>query len=523
MGCGMTARLGSSSKSNQHDLLFLVAMLNLISDPWIPVLRRSGRDIIRPDQIAEADVLRPDWPRPDLNLACYELLIGLVYLAHPPKGIDDRANPPNAAVLRRAMEPLAPAFNLLGDGPRFLQDLEPLEGEGSPPDMLFIDSAGASAAKQNADVMVRRGRYETLSLPLAAMALYTMQAFAPAGGAGNRTSLRGGGPMVTLVKPAGEGLWPLVWANVPRGEPLRPDDLSELPWMRPTETSEPVGKTSRITVPTSDSPTKLAPEVFFGQPRRLRLVAQDDAVIRVIQKPWGTNYEVEAWRHPLTPYYRMGTKFLPRHPKPGLFGYRNWRGVIFQTETGLRPAVLEQYLRHSEGARCSLVVAGWAMDKMKPRDFLWSEQPVFPLAEEEEDRAAAAVEAAEQAGDAVAACVRNGVGEGAVTSGAGQRAREAFFTATQSEFEEMLEAMSAGKPFAARAWVAVLREAALPIFDGEVTRELADFGETRRREAIEARSKLIAAFAGRPPFGKKIFDPLKLEVPAKQVRQRGHA
>ena len=187
--------------------------------------------------------------------------------------------------------------------------------------------------------------------------------------------------------------------------------------VRPTETSEPVGKTPRITVPTSDSPTKLDPEMFFGQPRRLRLVAQDDAMIRVIQKPWGTNYEVEAWRHPLTPYCRMGTKFLPRHPKPGLFGYRNWRGVIFQTETGLRPAVLEQYLGHSEGARCSRVVAGWAMDNMKPRDFLWSEQPVFPLAEEEEDRAAAAVEAAEQAGYAVAACVRNGVGEGAVTSG----------------------------------------------------------------------------------------------------------
>ena len=498
-------------------------MLNLISDPWIPVLRRSGRDVIRPDQIAEADVLRPDWPRPDLNLACYELLIGLVYLAHPPKGIDDSANPPNAAALRWAMAPLAPAFNLLGAGPRFLQDLEPLEGEGSPPDILFIDSAGASTAKKNADLMVRRDRYEALPLPLATMALYTMQAFAPTGGAGNRTSMRGGGPMVTLVKPAAEGLWPLVWANVPVGEPLKPKELNVLPWMKPTETSKPVGKTSRITVPTSDSPTKLDPEVFFGQPRRLRLVAQNGAVTLAIQKPWGTNYEVTAWRHPLTPYYRRGTEFLPCHPKPGDFGYRNWRGVILQTETGLRPAALEQYLRSSDGPRCSLIVAGWAMDNMKPRDFLWSEQPVFPLSEEEEDRAAAAVEAAERAGYAVAACVRNGVGEGDMTSGAGQRAREAFFTATQSAFEEMLEAMSAGKPFAAREWVAALRGAALPIFDGEVGPELADLGETRRREATEARSKLIAAFAGRGPFGKKIFDPLELEIPAKQVRQRGHA
>ena len=187
----------------------VAAMLNLITDPWIPVLRRSGRDVIRPDEIADPDVLRPDWPRPDLNLACYELLIGLVYLAHPPNGSDDRANPPDAAVLRLAMEPLAPAFNLLGDGPRFLQDLEPLDGEGSPPEMLFIDSAGDSTAKKNADLMVRRGRYEALSLPLAAMALYTLQAFAPSGGAGHRTSIRGGGPMVTLVNPVAEGLWPL--------------------------------------------------------------------------------------------------------------------------------------------------------------------------------------------------------------------------------------------------------------------------------------------------------------------------
>ena len=64
----------------------VTTMLNLISDPWIPVARRSGRDTVRPDQIAEPDVLRPDWPRPDLNLACFELLVGLTYLAHPPQG-----------------------------------------------------------------------------------------------------------------------------------------------------------------------------------------------------------------------------------------------------------------------------------------------------------------------------------------------------------------------------------------------------------------------------------------------------
>ena len=494
----------------------LAAMLNLISDPWIPVLRRSGCDTIRPDQIAEPDVLRPDWPRPDLNLACYELLIGLIYLAHPPNGSDDRANPPDAAMLRAAMKPLAPAFNLLGDGPRFLQDLEPLEGNGNPPEMLFIDSAKDNAVKKNADLMVRQGRYEVLPLPLAAMALYTLQAFAPAGGAGNRTSMRGGGPMVTLVKPEAEGLWPLVWANVPRGKPLELDNLEALPWMRPTETSRPVGRKSRVTVSGSSSPSKPAPEVFFGQPRRLRLVARDDVVTQVIQKPWGTNYS--GWRHPLTPYYKKDTEILPRHPKPGSFGYRNWRGVILQSESGLRPWTLEQYLRDIEGARCSLIVAGWAMKNMHPRDFLWSEQPVFHLSEEDGSHAEALVEAAEQAGFAVAACVGDGAGDGGVHSGAGQRAREAFFTETQDAFEEMLASMSAGRPFEAGEWIKVLRAAALPIFDKEVIPGLSDLGETRREEAIRARSKLIAAFKGRPPFGKKIFDPLGLESPSRRSR-----
>src|SRR5690606_18676612 len=95
--------------------------------------------------------------------------------------------------------------------------------------VLFIDSGGEGGA-----LTVREGRYPALDLPTAAMALYTLQTQAPSGGRGNLTSLRGGGPMSVLVDPGG-GLWPLIWANVPDGTPGRPDDL---PWMRPTRTSE---------------------------------------------------------------------------------------------------------------------------------------------------------------------------------------------------------------------------------------------------------------------------------------------
>lgn len=497
-----------------------MAKLNLITDPWIPVHCRSGRREIRPDQIAEPDVLRPDWPRPDLNLACLEFLVGLVYLAHPPRGSDDRENPPDATALREALTPLAPAFELLGEGPRFLQDLEALEGVGVPIERMFIDSAGDSTTRKNQDLMIRRGRYAALPLPLAAMALYTLQAFAPSGGAGNRTSLRGGGPMVCLVRPDDAGLFPLVWANVPRGEPLSAGAVDALPWMRPTNVSKPMGGRAFESFPESDSPSRPDPEVFFGQPRRLRLVVRDGLVAEFVQKPYGASYPTSRWRHPLTPYYVQGTDFLPRHPKPGSFGYRHWRGVVLQSESGRRTSAMEQYLRDVASGRCSLVVAGWAMDNMKPLDFVWSEQPVFRfLSREDEYSAANAVEAAEQAGFTLARLVSIGVGEDDIRSGAGLRAREMLFDDTQTAFEETLGRMSAGSPFIPELWLRELRRAAIAIFDAEVTPGLADLSEARRADAIGARRQLLAAFAGRSAAGKKILDALGLQ--AEPARRRG--
>ena len=487
-------------------------MLNLITDAWIPVRCRSGRAVIRPDQIADPDILRPDWPRPDLNLACLELLVGLVYLAHPPQGSDDRQHPPDAGALRGALAPLAPAFELLGDGPRFLQDLERLDGDLIACDRLFIDSAGDITAKKNQDLMVRRDRYQGLPLPLAAMALYTLQAHAPVGGRGHRASLRGGGPMVTVVRPSAGGLWPLIWANVPRGEPFSPDGLYLLPWMRPTNVSQPIGGRARESFP-EGGPSRPDPEVFFGQPRRVRLMARDGLVTHVVQKLYGANYPSSRWRHPLTPYYAQGTDLLPVHPKAGSFGYRNWRGVILQSDNRRRPSALVQYLRDVEGGDCSLIVAGWAMRQAKPLDFVWSEQPVFRLPNKDhENSAAAAVEAAEQAGFTLARQVSIGAGEDSIKSGAGLRAREMLFADTQTAFEEILGRMSAGSPIVPERWVEELRRAALSIFDAEVTPGLADLGEARRTAAIEARKSLVAAFAGKNAAGKKIFDPLGLQA-----------
>lgn len=477
--------------------------LNLIEDRWIPVQCKDGSSkVIAPWQMAEPGILRPDWPRPDLNIACYELLIGLVFLADPPasNGEWQRRIAPDPDRLREKLAPFAPAFNLLGDGPRFLQDLDPLQGVPNSVDMLFIDSAGSNTAKNNADLMVHRERYEMLDLPLAAMALYTFQAFAPSGGAGNRTSMRGGGPLATLVDP-GDDLWSLVWANMPCGDASVPEAL---PWMRRTLVSEkgqpraypPVGKV-------------FGGEAFFGMPRRLRLVDDETGIVGVIQKPWGTNYAL--WKHPLSPYYRLkpGAEWLPKHPRAGRFGYRNWLGVVAR-EVNSETTELSLSLREwgQRGGEAAVIVAGWAMDNMKPRDFVLSAQPLLDLSVTAEDMLVGMILGAEAAAVALRGALAPVLAEGE----AREAEREAFFVATEDRFLTHVQALKGGADPRA-AWLTDLRRQALTQFDALAVPGL-DRRETDGIERIvEARKHLTGAFAGYGRKGRDIFGYLGMEPP----------
>lgn len=488
--------------------------LNLIRDSWIPVTTAFGPRTIRPDQIAEADVLFPAWPRPDLNIACLELLIGLLTLADPPANREDwRArNVPNPGRLQERLAPLAPAFELDGEGPRFLQDLEKLPGEPASPDMLFIDSAGENAAKKNADLMVWRDRYPALEPALAAMALYTLQAHAPSGGAGNRTSMRGGGPLVTLVEPRPDcPLWALVWANVPSGAPQEVDGL---PWMRPTRVSD---KGQEVHQPLGDG---IAVEAFFGMPRRLRLVFEDGQVTGVIQRPWGTNYGL--WRHPLTPYYRMkpGEAPLPVHPRAGRFGYRNWLGVVAKAENSElreRAATLDEYdVRVREGERLAAraLVAGWAMDNMKPLDFTLSVQPFVDLPSGAALMLSGLVAAADQAALALRMAL-----EPLLAGGAAREAeREAFHAATERAFRDRFDELKAGAAPAevAARWLSNLRDQALAQFDALALPGLDQQETDVIARLVTARRFLLTTFAGHGKYGDAMFGKLMLEKPARK-------
>ena len=502
--------------------------LNLITDSWIPAFREGETVAIRPDQIAEAGVSALAWQRPDFNLACLELLVGLVSMADPPSdGAEwlSRLYQPDAGRLRDALAPFAPSFSLDGDGPRFLQDLEPLEraaktSDFRPVDMLFIDSAGDAAVRKNADLMVKRNRFSRLAPGVAAMALYTLQAFAPAGGAGIRTSMRGGGPLVTLVHPLAQesgqfALWRLIVANVRTGLPLTAREAGNaLPWLRPTRTSE----KGQTLIPSDSHPL----EAYFGMPRRLRLVFRDGHVTGVVQRPYGTNYA--AWKHPLTPYYRktaQDPEWLPVHPRPGRLSYRNWVGVTLQSSgdnVGTRRAAkIVQDLGNRPPSRtveCEIMAGGWSMDNMKPVDFFLDRYPAFPgMDDDGEDRVRRLVEAANTASGALRTALQKACQMGGTSAGA---VLEEFFAVTEAEFTASVGAIvrdKNGDTEIEEKWYGTLRERAERMFEDRMTTGLADLDVSAIEKRVVARRKFLGVLR------KKVRETLELPVPKARERK----
>ena len=479
--------------------------LNLINDAWIPVHTVEGARRIRAWEIADAGVEWVDWGRGDLNLGCLELLIGLVLIADPPENEIDwhaRYKRPLSARLRERLETLSPHFELDGPGPRFMQDLEPFEANGrraaSPADVLFINSPGAKTRRNNADISVRRDRYGDLPLDLAAMALYTLQAWAPSGGAGNRTALRrGGGPLVTLVQPVAAGahrLWRLVWANVPFGVPLEPARCAQaLPWLGATRTSE----DGTTVIPDTCHPA----QALFGMPRRLRLVVEAERVVGVIQKKHGTRYQ--GWVHPLTPHFRTNDAMVlrPVPMRPGTLSYRNWLGVTLgrDTERVQRAATVRRMQDMAGAPACEILAGGWAMRGMKALDFHIDIYPSLRMDAQVEARIRTLVEAATIAATRLARALGTAHGSAADTAAV----EEAFLQRTESAFIAYAHAIAqASEAPIEQEWLETLRRAALRLFDTESLPRLSLHSGPRIERITAERRSLRLAFAANATIAK---------------------
>lgn len=531
--------------------------MNLLNEAWIPVRRKNGiQDWIAPWQINEPDIVALDARRPDFNGALVQFLIGLVQTTTPMNSDGEWQRwydaPPSAETLKDWFRSVINAFEFDGDGARFMQDFSlrtdsEKDSEFNDIGFLLIEAPGENSLKENKDHFIKRGFASGLCSHCAATALFTLQTNAPSGGNGHFTSIRGGGPLTTLIvaTPA-RSLWHTVWLNVRERTSFLGScgDASKnalhfiFPWLTDMHTIQATGgKTAPIQVHPA--------HVFWGMPRRIRL-DQDNTVsgrcdtcgresekllTRYITKPKGFDYK-GAWKHPLSPYYESKPEeWLPMHPQPGGLGYKLWLGWVLgvqEDKKKIQPAsqvshVLEEG-RHKGKFR--LWVFGYDMDNMKARCWYESTFPLYGLAEcNKNGRKLIQTGVANwiTAADHVAFLLRSAVrsawfSEGAEVKGDWGFVDAAFWSRTESGFFRLLSELVAqaqnesDEDTSARLqrpnnqWRTELIEAALELFDGELVGS-APIERQNPRRVAEAYNRLRASL-----YGGKLKEILGLPV-----------
>lgn len=392
---------------------------NLLREPWLPVRTKSGAlRWIRPCEMIDSTdpPLYIDSPRPDFNGALTQFLIGLVQTCLAPEDeeawLDVLDEPLTSAQLNGAFEPFIAAFELFGDGPRFMQDLEGFEADECAALELMIEIPAGNTLAKNADLFVKRTASGAgLSPAAAAAALLTLQLNAPSGGVGYRTSIRGGGPLTTLL--LGQDLWQTVWLNTLPQDTFNaihkiaspPQELSAIfPWLTSTRDSQAVSKggLGLDTTPQDVHPLQL----YWAMPRRIRLLkpqAQGDCALYQQQSPlvtafiqtnYGTNY-TGPWQHPLSPYTIKEQDRISRKGQPRCLEFRHWPALTCikttKDESQRLAEPLRCYLSFSESQRrhiealrqpLKLWVFGYDMDNAKVRN--WYEGAIPTLATSDE-------------------------------------------------------------------------------------------------------------------------------------------
>lgn len=383
--------------------------MNLVQDAWLPLRLKSGSIKTLPlSAVVMDDVVDIALPRADFQGAAYQLLIGLLQTLMAPENRREWRKvfkkPPSQKDFQAQLNRVAHAFNLLGDGPLFMQDFDSLdEVKSSTVSSLLVEAPGESTIKKNKDHFIKRGISEVMSLPMSALALFTLQINAPSGGQGHRVGLRGGGPLTTLLLPQDEAssLWQKVMLNVINrdfwqyGDP----DLSSasvFPWLGATKVSNKEGSELYA--------AEVHPlHIFWAMPRRIRLEEESvegvcgilgeatDSIVKSYRtQNYGNNYS-GGWRHPLTAYQKNPKKpeEVPNSVKaqPGGLTYKYWDSLTFTDESiGQQSAMVVDHFyyisdgREDEFGEMPRVWSfGFDMDNMKARGWYETTLPLFSL------------------------------------------------------------------------------------------------------------------------------------------------
>ncbi|MCO6428713.1 type I-E CRISPR-associated protein Cse1/CasA [Nitrosomonas communis] len=537
--------------------------MNLLDEAWIPVRRKDGvQDWIAPCQIGEPDIVALDARRPDFNGALVQFLIGLVQTTTPMNSHAEWQQwydePPSAEVLKHWFTPIESAFVFDGDGARFMQDYSlhtagMQNSEFNEIGSLLIEAPGDNTLKENKDHFIKRGLASGLCPHCAETALFTLQTNAPSGGNGHFTSLRGGGPLTTLiVATPTRSLWHTIWLNVrdrdsflgTGGDANKTALHFTFPWLADMQSIQAAGGK---TVPIQVHPA----HVFWSMPRRIRL-DQDNTVsgrcdtcgresakllTRYITRPKGFNYK-GAWRHPLSPYYESKPEeWLPMHPQPGGLGYKLWLGWVLGVQGDKKktqPASQVSYVLDSRRLKGQfrLWVFGYDMENMKARCWYESTFPLYGLAERNveerklvQSEVAKWIDAADHAAFLLRTAVRSAwFSDSSEAKGDWGFVDAAFWSRTESGFYGLLSELieqardedgdSSLTPWRER-WRNKLIDAAVKLFDAELV-GIALVERQNPRRVADAHNRLRASLYGDK---LKVILRLPVEKPSKLTKK----
>ncbi len=513
-------------------------MINLILDNWLHVRRASGaREMIAPWQITDGyddnPIIALAAPRADFNGALMQFLIGLLQTAMPPEAADDEdwltwlEQAPAPEILKNKFQSFQYAFSLDGEGPRFMQDFDELQGDTKPIDALLIEAPGAQTLRNNTDHFNKRGGREALCPACVASALFALQTNAPGGGAGHRTSLRGGGPLTTLAivdsrdrARLPETLWRNLWLNVLRKRDFESltdgaDRLAEhdiFPWLAPTRSSD-SKHGGQDTYPGDVNPLQM----YWAMPRRIRLdwentcegicdicgLESDRLVSQYATQNYGINYN-GPWKHPLSPHRfdKKDNTPIPQHPQPGGMSYRHWLRFVAGEELGEAARGITAFNKRNPSGilQLRLWVFGYDMDNMKARCWYETTYPLYLLEEGVRAIFMARAQSLVSAASDVAGYVRSTVKEAwfkrpGDAKGDTSFLIEIFFQHTENNFFDLLRRLrddleSGGDGIAVlNAWHGILKKGAIELFDYWAAR--GDVSVTNPRRIAMAHRKLL--------------------------------
>jgi CRISPR system Cascade subunit CasA len=241
---------------------------------------------------------------------------------------------------------------------------------------------------------------------------------------------------------------------------------------------------------------------------------------------------------------------LPLHLKSSRIGYRQYIGLVLDNNDDLKlPAdVVHAYRARAKNLigeeqnalpQTRLLVAGYAMDNMKPLDFAEALVPLVVTGTDTGDRNVAdmgrrLVASADRVAIALVAAVKLALygpksevkGDSTVL----EPVRQRFWADTEQDFYEALRQAATAlvpdgtpvkrpgdvKAAAGEIWRRTLRRHALKIFDDTVPIE--DAAADDIKNVVDGRRNLGLMLDGYSPAGKKLFAELQLPAPANKPK-----